>query len=299
MDVVLTQLFNGLSLGSILLLVALGLAITFGLMNVINMAHGEFLMVGAYVTFVIQRVFSQGTPFLSDGFFLVALPASFVVAATLGWFLEKTVIYRFYGRPYDSLLATWGISLILQQLARDLFGAPNVAVRPPNWLNGSLHLGDLVLPYTRLFILAVAVLSTVILYLFLYRTQTGLRIRAVMQNRPMAACLGISIKRIDAFMFAVGTGLAGIAGSIMTLLGPIGPSIGTYYIVDAFLVVVLGGVGKLRGTVLAAMVIGFLNAFLEFGLSATVAKAVVLLLIVVFLQWRPAGLVTVRTRALD
>ncbi|WP_041275067.1 urea ABC transporter permease subunit UrtB [Desulfotomaculum nigrificans] len=301
METFVLQVFNGLSVSSILLLVALGLAITFGLMKVINMAHGELIMIGAYVAYVTQLWFAK---YLDEKFlglyFVIALPLAFLVAGLFGLLLEFVLIRFLYGRPLDSLLATWGASLILQQLARNIFGAPNVDVISPQWLNGGIMVMEgLQLPYKRLFIICLVTICIIGMYLYLYRSASGRRIRAVMQNREMAACLGINTRRVDAYTFALGAGLAGVAGCALTLLGSIGPSLGTYYIVDAFMVVVLGGVGKLVGTVLGALSIGMLNTALEFGTTASLGKVLVFALVIAFLQWKPSGLVTVRTRALD
>jgi urea transport system permease protein len=286
-----------MSLGSILLLVALGLAFTFGLMNVINMAHGEFIMVGAYVTYVFQATLAPLVGSAGDGTaFLLSIPAAFIVTALLGMALETTFIRFLYGRPLDSLLATWGIGLILQQAARSIFGAPNVQVSSPAWLNGGLSLFDVQMSYKRLFIVALAVVSVAGVYALMHRTTHGRRVRAVMQGRETAACLGVSTRRVDALTFGLGAGLAGVAGCALTLLGSIGSSLGTYYIVDAFMVVVLGGVGRLPGTILAAFTIGVLNTVLELGTTATVAKVLILVAIIAFLQWKPAGLVALRTR---
>ncbi|TCS71230.1 urea ABC transporter permease subunit UrtB [Effusibacillus lacus] len=297
----MVQLFNGLSFSSILLLIALGLAITFGLMNVINMAHGELIMIGAYSAYMTQIMFSNYLPkSLFDFYFVLALPVAFLTAALTGWILEWALVRHLYGRPLDSLLATWGVSLVLQQLARTVFGAPNVAVMAPDWLNGGLEvMAGVVFPYKRLFILAIAAAAVLGMYLYLYKTAPGRRMQAVMQNRAMAACLGISTRKVDSWSFAMGSGIAGLAGCAITLLGPIGPSIGTYYIIDAFMVVVLGGVGKLSGTLAGALGIGILNTLFEYGTTATLGKVLVFLVIIVFLQWRPAGLVQVKTRVLD
>ncbi len=301
MEVFLLQIFNGISVGSILLLVAIGLAITFGLMKVINMAHGEFIMIGAYTAYIIQVLFAKYvSQSLFGWYFIVAIPVSFFAAGLLGIVLEHTLIRHLYGRPFDSLLATWGVSMILQQAARHIFGAPNVDVSSPPWLNGGIQVMEaLQLPYKRLFIILIAVFCIVGVYFYLYRTAGGRRIRAVMQNRDMAASLGIPTRKVDAYTFALGSGLAGVAGSTLTLLGPIGPSIGTYYIVDAFMVVVLGGVGKLVGTVAGALSIGMVNTALEFGTNASVGKVLVFMLVILFLQWKPSGLFAVKTRALD
>ncbi|CAM4486147.1 urea ABC transporter permease subunit UrtB [Paenibacillus tarimensis] len=301
MEVLFLQLFNGISVSSILLLIALGLAITFGLMNVINMAHGELIMIGAYSTYVTQNIFMDLFPESMFGwYFVLAIPVSFLVAFVIGLILEFTLIRFLYGRPLDSLLATWGVALVLQQLARTIFGAPNVGVTSPSWLNGGLTVMDgVVFPYKRLFIIALVAITLFIMYLYIYRSNAGRRMRAVMQNRDMAACLGVSTRRVDALTFAIGSGIAGIAGCALTLLGPIGPSLGTYYIVDAFMVVVLGGVGKLVGTVFGALGIGVTNTVFEYWTTASLGKVLVFVCIVAFLQWRPKGLVAMRTRQLD
>ncbi|MDQ1912068.1 urea ABC transporter permease subunit UrtB [Paenibacillus sp. GD4] len=301
MSLLILQLFNGVSLSSILLLIALGLAITFGLMNVINMAHGEFIMIGAYMAYTIQLLFQKLLPSGVFGlYFVLSLGVAFAVAFLVGWLLEVSLIRYLYGRPMDSLLATWGVSLVLQQLARTIFGAPNVAVKAPAWLEGGLAItADLTLPYKRLFIIALVAVCITVIYLYLYHTRGGRNMRAVMQNRSMASSLGISTRRVDAVGFAFGSGMAGIAGCALTLLGPIGPSIGTYYIVDAFMVVVLGGIGKLIGTAAGALGIGVLGTAFEYTTSATLGKVIVFTLIIAFLQWKPAGLVTMKSRALD
>jgi len=287
--------------GSILLLIALGLSVTFGLMKIINMAHGELIMVGAYTTYLIQLMFASllGTQFF-DLYFVLAIPLSFVVSALLGFLLESIIIRFLYGRPLDSLLATWGVSMVLQQAARSIFGAPNVDVKSPGWLNGGLKvMVGLQLPYKRLFIIALATICMIGVYIFFYHTKSGLRIRAVMQNRDMAACLGIQTRQVDAYTFALGSGLAGVAGSALTLLGSIGPSIGTYYIVDSFMVVVLGGVGNLVGTVVGALAIGVANTWLEFFTSASLGKVLVFVLVILFLQWKTKGIFAISSRALD
>lgn len=301
MDMFLLQAFNGLSVSSILLLIALGLAVTFGLMNIINMAHGEMIMIGAYATYVTQNLFVSYMPASwFSTYFLVALPAAFLLAAGIGWLLEVLLIRHLYGRPLDSLLATWGVGMILQQLARTIFGAPNVGVTSPSWLNGGVTVTEgITLPYTRLFIILLVAVVLFFMYIYIYKTSAGRRMRAVMQNRNMAGCLGISIRRVDGFTFAIGSGIAGVAGCALTLLGPIGPSIGTYYIVDAFMVVVLGGVGKLIGTVTGALGIGVFNTLFETYTSASIGKVLVFACIVAFLQWKPRGLVALRSRSLD
>ncbi|WP_138756051.1 urea ABC transporter permease subunit UrtB [Paenibacillus sinopodophylli] len=301
MEVFLLQIFNGLSISSILLLVALGLAITFGLMKVINMAHGELIMIGAYSTYLTQNLFHDYLPkSMFDWYFVLAVPVSFVIAFLFGLILEMSLIRFLYGRPLDSLLATWGVGLVLQQLARSIFGAPNVAVTSPAWLNGGLKIMDgTLLPYKRIFIIALVIACLVAMYFYIYRSHEGRRMRAVMQNRDMASCLGVSTRRVDAMTFAIGSGIAGIAGCALTLLGPIGPSLGTYYIVDAFMVVVLGGVGKLVGTVLGATGIGMFNTLFEYWTNASLGKVLVFVCIVAFLQWKPMGLVAMRSRSLD
>ena len=293
---ILTILFNGLSLSSILLLAALGLAITFGLMGIINMAHGEFIMVGAYTTYVVQGLLM---PVLGDGYFFISIVLAFLVAAAFGMALEVTVIRRLYGRPTDSLLATWGVSLILQQLARSIFGAPNVNVVAPAFLGGSISLLGVSMSYKRLFILALVLACLVGVWAFLYHTDFGRKMRACIQNRDMAQCLGIRSKRIDCLTFALGSGLAGIAGCALTLLGSIGPTLGQNYIVDTFMVVVLGGVGKLIGCISGALIIGVAGTVFEFGSTASIAKAAVLFLVILFLQKKPQGLFALRSRSLD
>jgi urea transport system permease protein len=291
------QIFNGLSLGSILLMISLGLAFSFGLMKVINMAHGEFIMIGAYVTFVFQNSFAQALGGIDLGiWFLLSIPIAFLITGLIGVLLEKSLIRFLYGRPLDTLLATWGVGLILQQAARSIFGAPNVQVTSPAWLDGGLNVLDNVLPYKRLFIIGLVLISIAIIYLFLYRTTNGRRIRAVMQNREMASCLGVPSETVDALTFGLGAGLAGMAGCVLTLIGPIGPAIGTIYIVDAFLVVVLGGAGGFAGTILAAPLIGISSSVIEFATNASLAKVLVFVLIILFLQWRPTGILAQRSR---
>ncbi|MBO3750338.1 urea ABC transporter permease subunit UrtB [Streptosporangiaceae bacterium NEAU-GS5] len=285
MEGLVNQLPIGLSIGAVLLLIALGLTFTFGQMGVINMAHGEFIMAGAYTAYLLQD---------QPGGFLGSLVVAFVVAGLMGLILERLAIRHFYGRPLDTLLLTWGVSLVLQQAARDLFGAPNVQVASPSWLRGSLG----ILPYNRLFIMALAALSVVAIWLYLNRGAQGRRMRAVMQNRQLAAVMGINTGRVDQRTFFIGSGLAGIAGVALTLIGPVGPTLGTYYIVDAFLVVVAGGLGQLRGAVLAAVALGLLNSYAEFWTNASLAKVIVFAAIIGFLQYRPQGLFVLRSRAL-
>ncbi|MCK6212499.1 urea ABC transporter permease subunit UrtB [Georgenia sp. EYE_87] len=293
MDAVLTQLFAGLSLGSVLLLAALGLALTFGQMGVINMAHGEFMMAGAYTAFVVQQVVGDtGTSLL------VALPLGFVVGGLMGLLLETLLISRMHRRPLDTLLVTWGVALVLQQLARDLFGAPNVDVGAPAWLAGPVEVLGLSLPRTRLFILALALVCVGLVALVLTRTGLGRRIRAVVVNRDLAETSGIATARVDRTTFFIGSGVAGVAGVALTLLGSVGPTLGQNYIVDAFLVVVVGGIGQIKGAVAAAFGLGVLQSVFQLTTTASLAKVLILLVVVAFLQWRPQGLVTVRTRSL-
>ncbi|MEN3611927.1 urea ABC transporter permease subunit UrtB [Plantactinospora sp. ZYX-F-223] len=290
----LNQLVIGASIGAVLLLIALGLTFTFGQMGVINMAHGEFIMAGAYTAYLLQ-------PLVGTQSVLVALPVAFAVAGVLGLILERLAIRHFYGRPLDTLLLTWGISLILQQVARDIFGAPNVQVRAPGWLTGGLDLGGVRLPYNRVFIMMLAVGCVLAIWLYLTRLRHGRRMRAVMQNRQLAAVSGVATERVDQLTFFIGSGLAGVAGVALTLIGPVGPTLGTNYIVDAFLVVVAGGLGQLRGAVIAAFALGILNSFVEFWVDngASFAKVVVFAVIIAFLQLRPQGMFVVRTRALS
>jgi urea transport system permease protein len=384
LSALLDGLFDGISIGSVLLLAALGLAIVFGLMGVINMAHGELMMMGAYTTFVVQNAFKPlGEPWF--GFYIfVALIAAFVVTAIMGLILERGVIRYLYGRPLETLLATWGVSLILQQFVRSVswmlmaglslfcilyfgglwlisqrsnferirnwaiaimlplsagiawnmaaflgqtyqltvtkpwFGAQNVDVTAPGWLRGGLKLGAYQLPYARIFILVLTIACIFAVYAFLNRSAWGLRIRAVTQNRNMSACLGIPTQTVDALTFAIGSGLAGIAGCAVSLLGSVGPNTGQNYIVDTFMVVVVGGVGKLVGSIVAAMAIGlanyiiganalgplvasvpFLASFFAFFANASMAKVMVFALIITFLQFKPAGMFPQKGRTVD
>jgi urea transport system permease protein len=291
--VIISQLFTGISIGAVLLLIALGLALTFGQMNVINMAHGEFIMAGAYTTYVLQQVITS-----AGGSLLIALPVAFVVAGLMGVLLEWALIRRLYDRPLDTLLVTWGISLMLQQLARDIFGTQNKQTAAPDLLTGNISIGSVSIANNRLFILALAAVAVLALTLVLKLTPLGRRIRGVVQNRNLAAVSGIPTGRIDRLTFFIGSGLAGIAGVALTLLGPIGPTMGTNLIIDAFLVVVVGGIGQLKGTVIVAFALGILQAMTEYSTSLSVAKVLVFVAIVIFLQWRPQGLFTLRTRSL-
>ncbi len=300
MEQLITTIFNSLSLSSIILLTSIGLAITFGLMKVINMAHGEFVMIGAYMTFVVQQCFKAFLPpemlFL---YYLMAIPVAFLVAFAIGSLLEKIVISNLYGREIDSLLATFGVSLILQQLVRTLFGAQGVNVEAPSFLHGGLSVMDMTFSYNRLFIIILVLLSLFLLWFVLFRMNFGKQMRAVMQHRPMAQCMGINSRKVDNITFSLGCGLAGIAGCSVALLGSIDATVGQSYIVNSFMAVVLGGVGKLLGTILASIMIGFTSIFTEIYTSSSIAKAIVLLLVVTILQKRPQGLFVVKSRSLD
>jgi urea transport system permease protein len=292
--------FTGISLGSILLLVALGLAITYGLMGVINMAHGELMMIGAYATYVVQNVFRSYFPGAFDLYVIAAIPVSFLAAALVGAVLERGVIRWLYGRPLETLLATWGISLILMQSVRNLFGAQNVPVENPAWLSGGLAvMSNLTLPYNRIAIIVFATLVLAGVALLIARTRLGLFVRGVTQNRKMAACMGVNTARIDTYAFALGAGIAGLAGCALSQVGNVGPDLGQSYIVDAFMVVVLGGVGQLAGTVYAALGLGVLNKLLEGWQGAVLAKIMVLVFIVIFIQKRPQGIFAMKGRSAE
>jgi urea transport system permease protein len=295
METFLEQVFNGASLASILLLVALGLTFTFGQMGVINMAHGELIMSGAYTPYVLQTGVLSGSAATA---FAISLPLAFVVAGLMGLALEWLLIRRMYGRPLDTLLVTFGVSLILQQLAKDLFGAPNVDVVTPTWLRGNTELLGVIMPHTRIFIMAVVVVVIAVVWTFLSRSPQGRRMRAVTQHRELAAVSGLPTRRVDALTFFIGSGLAGVAGVAVALVGSIGSQIGTGYIVQAFLVVIVGGLGKLRGAVIAAVTLGMLSSFSAYATSDSLGKAIVFVSVIVFLQFKPNGLVSFRTRGL-
>ncbi|MDB5895535.1 MAG: urea transporter permease subunit UrtB [Rhodoferax sp.] len=296
----LGAIFSGISLGSILLLVALGLAITYGLMGVINMAHGELMMIGAYATYVVQTVFIKYLPGAFDWYLLAAVPVSFMAAALVGAALERSVLRFLYGRPLETLLATWGISLMLQQGVRSLFGAQNVGVENPVWMSGGVQvLANLSLPYNRIVIIAFAVAVLLGVGWLIGKTRLGLFVRGVTQNRPIASCMGVNTARIDTYAFALGSGIAGLAGCALSQVGNVGPDLGQGYIVDAFMVVVLGGVGQLAGTVYAAMGLGILNKFLEGWTGAVLAKIAVLVIIIVFIQKRPQGIFAMKGRSAE
>ncbi len=320
-------IFRGVSLGSILLIVALGLAITFGLMGVINMAHGEMIAVGAYTCYVVQNVFGTGfgfsitlpfhfagkaltlglhlpglnaTGWFYESYFLFAIPLSFVMAALAGLLIERTVIRFLYRRPLESLLATWGVSLVMQQSFRMVFGANNVQVNSPAWLQGHFSLSDVLLGYNRVFVIGFAILIVIGTWMLLTMTPIGLLIRAVMQNRDMAACMGVRTTRVNMLTFAFGSGLAGLAGAFLSQIGNVGPSLGQSYIVDSFMTVVVGGVGSIVGTVCSALSIGTADQVLQQATGSPVTgKIVVLMSIILFLQWKPGGLFSIRSRNLD
>ena len=332
-------LFRSLSLGSILLIVALGLAITFGLMGVINMAHGEMIAIGAYTTYVVQNVFAAGlalspfgfsltlpglhaTGWWKESYFIFALPLSFLTAALAGVILERGVIRFLYRRPLESLLATWGVSLLLQQVLRLTFGANNVQVGSPAYLSGNWVVNDILFGWNRIFVIGFAALIVFGVWLLLTRTPVGLLIRAVTQNRAMASCMGVRTERVNTLTFALGSGLAGLAGAFLSQIGNVGPSLGQSYIVDSFMVVVVGGVGNLVGTIISGLGIGSCDQFVQQyspslagaltevpwvgGFlqnlaqdSAVFGKILVLCAIILFLQWRPSGLFAVRSRNLD
>jgi urea transport system permease protein len=310
-------IFHGFSLSSILLISALGLAITFGLMGVINMAHGEMIAVGAYTTYVVENVFRDGlalspmgvsitlpglhlTGWAFQTYFIFAIPLSFLVAALAGLALERLVIRFLYRRVLESLLATWGVSLIMQQLFRLVFGANNVQVNSPSWLLGNFTISDVVLGYNRIFVIAFAILIVVGTWLLLTRTPLGLFIRAVIQDRDMAACMGVPTQRVNMLTFAFGSGLAGLAGAFLSQIGNVGPSLGQSYIIDSFMTVVVGGVGSIAGTVLSAFGIGCSDQVLQQVLGSPVlGKIMVLVAIILFLQWKPGGFFPTRSRSLD
>lgn len=380
----LEAIFDGVSIGSVLLIAALGLAIVFGLMGVINMAHGELIMLGGYTTFVVQNICKSLGGFWFEAYIILAIPIAFIVAGSVGFLLEISVIRHLYGRPLETLLATWGISLILQQFVRSIspsmtiglaifvllffatilitktinkklslkksfltlifvisatlsitfsnwlsttyglvfakpwFGAQGVDVSAPNWLRGGLPVGTFQIPYARVFIIGLTLICVTFIYLFLQRSLWGLRIRAVTQNRDMSSCLGIPARKVDALTFTIGSGLAGIAGCAISLLGSVAPNTGQNYIVDAFMVVVVGGVGKLVGTIIAALSIGTvqyligsgtiatifssiqpLSDFFNFFASSSMAKVMVFILIILFLQFKPAGLFPQKGRSVE
>jgi urea transport system permease protein len=293
-------IFTGISLGSILLLAALGLAITYGLMGVINMAHGELMMIGAYATYAVQNVFRAHFPGAFDWYILPAIPAAFMASALVGAALERTVFRFLYGRPLETLLASWGVSLVLMQGVRTVFGAQNVQVENPNWMSGGFEvLSNLTLPYNRIAIIGFAVLVLVGMTLLISKTRMGLFVRSVTQNRPMASCMGVNTARVDTMAFSLGAGIAGLAGCALSQVGNVGPDLGQNYIVDSFMVVVLGGVGQIAGTVYAALGLGLVNKLLEGWTGAVLAKILVLVIVVVFIQKRPQGLFAMKGRSAE
>jgi urea transport system permease protein len=294
------HLFYGVSLGSVLLLAALGLAITFGLMRVINMAHGEMLMIGAYTTYVVQNLFQKYAPGWFDWYLLIAVPSAFAVCFGVGVLLERSVIRFLYGRPLETLLATWGISLVLIQTVRLVFSAQNVAVANPSWLEGGFHLlPGVVLTYSRIAVILFAVVVVAFVWLWMNKTPVGLRVRAVTQNREMAAAMGVSTWRVDLGTFGLGSGIAGLGGVALSQLGNVGPELGQGYIVDSFMVVVLGGVGKLVGTIVGALGLGLVNKLLEPMAGAVLGKILILALLILFIQKRPQGIFALKGRAAE
>jgi urea transport system permease protein len=289
----------GLSLGSVLLLAAIGLAITFGVMGVINMAHGEMVMIGAYVTFVVQEIIRNNNPALFDYSLVIAVPLSFVVAGGIGIIIERTIIRFLYGRPLETLLATWGLSLILQQAVRTTFGPNNREVGNPSWMSGAFDVGGITITYNRLWIICFALAVFIALLALLRFTRFGLEMRAVTQNRPMAASMGIRTSRVDALTFGLGSGIAGMAGVALSQIDNVSPNLGQGYIIDSFMVVVFGGVGNLWGTLVGSFVLGIANKFLEPYAGAVLGKIAILVLIILFIQKRPRGLFALKGRAVE
>ncbi|MDP6259443.1 MAG: urea ABC transporter permease subunit UrtB [Rhodospirillales bacterium] len=294
------NIFQGISLGSVLLLAAVGLAITFGVMGVINMAHGELVMIGAYTTFVVQEIFRAYFPEAFGFSIAVAIPAAFVVAGGFGIAIERGIIRYLYGRPLETLLATWGLSLILQQFVRSIFGPTNREVGNPEWMSGAIEItGGLVLTYNRIWIIAFSLLVLGLLILFLRKTAFGLQMRAVTQNRPMASSMGIRTGYVDALTFGLGSGIAGVAGVALSQIDNVSPNLGQAYIIDSFMVVVFGGVGNLWGTLVGAFSLGIVNKFLEPFAGTVLAKILVLVAIILFIQKRPRGLFALKGRAVE
>jgi urea transport system permease protein len=296
---VVQNAWYGLSLGSVLLLAAIGLAITFGVMGVINMAHGEMVMIGAYVTFVVQQTIRTNYAGLADYSLLIAVPAAFIVAGAIGILIERTIIRFLYGRPLETLLATWGLSLVLQQAVRTMFGPTNQEVGNPSWMSGAFQLGQISITYNRLWILCFTMAVFAILLAMLRYTALGLEMRAVTQNRRMAASMGIATSRVDALTFGLGSGIAGIAGVALSQIDNVSPNLGQSYIIDSFMVVVFGGVGNLWGTLVGAFTLGIANKFLEPVAGAVLGKIAILVLIILFIQKRPRGLFALKGRAVE
>ena len=293
------NVWYGISLGSVLLLAAIGLAITFGVMGVINMAHGEMVMLGAYTTFVTQDIIRDNFPGLFDWSLLIALPLAFLVAAIVGVIIERGIIRHLYGRPLETLLATWGVSLILQQGVRSIFGPTNQEVGNPSWMSGSFQIGELDITWNRLWIIVFSLIVFFVLLVALNKTPLGLQMRAVTQNRRMASAMGIRTPFVDSMTFALGSGIAGIAGVALSQIDNVSPNLGQSYIIDSFMVVVFGGVGNLWGTLVGALSLGILNKFLEPFAGAVLGKILVLVLIILFIQKRPRGLFALKGRAVE
>ncbi|MGQ0675524.1 MAG: urea ABC transporter permease subunit UrtB [Rhodospirillales bacterium] len=289
----------GLSLGSVLLLAAIGLAITFGVMGVINMAHGEMVMLGAYTTYAVQNAIQAWNPALLNYSLLASLPLAFTVAGLCGVLIERTIIRFLYGRPLETLLVTWGLSLVLQQAVRTVFGPTNREVGAPAWMSGAFELGQMSITYNRLWIICFASVVFVLLLVWLRYTRMGLEMRAVSQNRAMASIMGIRTGRVDALTFGFGSGIAGIAGVALSQIDNVGPNLGQSYIIDSFMVVVFGGVGNLWGTLVGALTLGMANKFLEPYAGAVLGKIVILIAIILFIQKRPRGMFALRGRAVE
>jgi len=301
---IVSNIFTGLSLGSVLLLAAMGLAITYGLIGVINMAHGEFLMVGAYATFIIQTIFRSHFPGALEYYLVFAAPFSFMASAMLGLVLEYLVLRHLYGRPLETLLATFGVSLLMMQLVRFLFGAQNVEVANPSWMSGSFMplqsmFPGLLIPYNRLIIFFFSIFVVFITWLVLNKTRMGLFVRAVTQNRTMASCVGVRTRQVDSYAFAFGAGIAGLGGCALSQIGNVGPDLGQTYIIDSFMVVVLGGVGQLAGTIVGAFGLGILSKFSEPFIGAVLTKIGVLIMIILFIQKRPQGMFALKGRSAE
>ena len=297
LDAFVMQSFTGLSIFSVLMLMALGLTIIFGLMGVINMAHGEFMALGAYSTYATAKFFQLFLPGLLDGYVFVGIVLAFIITSAVGYFLERGLIRHLYHRPLDTLLATWGISLIMQQLFRQFINPREVEVPSVSWLQGAINLSEgIALPLSRLFIICLAGFTLLFVFYLLFRTHWGISIRAVTQNRPIASAVGINTEKIDATTFALGSGLAGIAGSVFPMLASTGPTTGQAYIVDTFIVVVFGGVASLLGTVLSALIIGQMQSWLEFSLGGSMARAAILAAVILVLFFRPNGLFSQKVR---
>ncbi|MGE4221515.1 MAG: urea ABC transporter permease subunit UrtB [Alphaproteobacteria bacterium] len=295
----LQNVWYGISLGSVLLLAAIGLAITFGVMGVINMAHGEMVMIGAYTTFMVQEIMRSYMPGFVDGALLIAIPLAFLIAGAVGIVIERSVIRWLYGRPLETLLATWGLSLILQQAVRSIFGPTNREVINPSYMSGGFEIGQLALTYNRMWIVVFSLVVLAALMLVLRKTSLGLHMRAVTQNRRMAGAMGIRTSRIDALTFGIGSGIAGIAGVALSQIDNVSPNLGQSYIIDSFMVVVFGGVGNLWGTLVGALTLGVVNKFLEPYAGAVLGKILVLVFIILFIQRRPRGLFALKGRAVE